>query len=142
MNIIEKNGVKLEHIVVKKVPYRGGKCGRLNCMISRYKSKTNKGMDCTKPNALYEVLCLQCEVEAGDVEVHNLQIEDRIQRIREVEAMGLLVTFETEGTLQKIPTKKIGQYIGETCKSVYHRSKEHTDGYRLAETSNLMMNTT
>ena len=65
MKNIAKNGVKLENILVKKDPYRGEKCGRQDCQIRKFKPKVNKGTDFTKPNALYEAICLQCEVEAA-----------------------------------------------------------------------------
>ena len=110
MKIIEKNGIKIKNILVKKDPYRGEKCGRSECPICKFKPKTNKGMDCTKPNALYEAICLKCEEEKTATEFFNAQIEDRIQSLRDMESLGLPVPEMNPNMLKKKPQTRVGSY--------------------------------
>ena len=54
---------------------RTGKCGRPECMVCAFKPWANKDMDCTKPNALYEAICLKCDLAASEIEDYNREIE-------------------------------------------------------------------
>ena len=76
-------------------------------------------MDCSKPNALYEAICLKCDLKAGEAEQHNFEMEG-IQSLQ-------------------IKVPPVGLYIGETCKSVYTRSSKHFDNYRLADPTSFML---
>ena len=88
-------------------------------MVCAFEPWTNAEMDCTKPNALYEAICLKCDVIAGEVEQHNYKMEG-IQSLQ-----------------KEVPP--IGVYIGETCKSVFTRSKKHFNSNRLAEATSFML---
>ena len=61
MKIIEKNGLKLEQILVKRDAFKGVSCERAECLVCRFKPWSNGDMECTKPNALYKANCLMCE---------------------------------------------------------------------------------
>ena len=68
LTIIEKNGVKLENMLVKKDPYAGWDCWRDNCQCCKEKPGGNNGNNCNKQSCLYVAKCEACQEDLMEAE--------------------------------------------------------------------------
>ena len=64
--------MKLENILLDRDPYRGGKCVREECMIYAFNPWEKEDRECTKPNALYDALFIDCLERAEEVKGDNM----------------------------------------------------------------------
>ena len=61
VKLIEKIGVKLEHMLVKRDPFEGWSCNWEDCICCKYKPQFNGNLNCNKQNVLYRAEWPACE---------------------------------------------------------------------------------
>ena len=71
IRLVEKNGVKLENLLVKRDPYVGWDCERSDCTCCKAKQGRNQRDNCNKQNVLYVARCYLCQEEAICQEDHE-----------------------------------------------------------------------
>ena len=113
IKLVEKNGVKLENLLVKRDPYVGWACGRQDCTCCKAKPRRNQKDNCNKQNVLYVARCDLCQEEA--------------------------ICQEDSEDGEDAGPYRVGEYVGESCKSIYTRSKKHVDSYRLLDPRSFML---
>ena len=67
LKIVERGGIKLEHILVKKNPWEGECCDRKSCLLCNTKRRADKPKmkSCTKRNLVYKTWCQTCNVRGN-----------------------------------------------------------------------------
>ena len=105
VKIVERAGDKLERLLVQADPFEGKDCGREDCVICR---NPENRKSCNRRSLVYKATCQLCE-------------QQRREELREAEDRG-----ETETTI----TTRIGEYIGESGRSMYRRGREQQDLWR------------
>ena len=115
--IVEKNGLKLEQILVQRDPWKGWDCGRADCVVCIHKPQNNTRTDCSRESVTYRALCLNCKNTE-----HNETTETEVG-IRDINESTEPTADEEEGGVE---------YIGESCKSLFTRGLKHKDNYRLS----------
>ena len=110
VKIIEKNGMKLENLLVRRDPYSGWDCGRGDCNCCKVKPTSNTKNNCNRMSVLYAARCENCREAASE------EVED------------------DEGSL-----RPVGEYIGESGKSLYTRSCAHINNYRLLDPQSFIL---
>ena len=61
LKIIEKNGFKLEILLVNRDPYAGWDCGRGDCNSCKAEPNNNTKPNCTKMFVSYSARCENCQ---------------------------------------------------------------------------------
>ena len=61
VKLVEKNGTKLEQLLVKRDPFEGWDCSRGDCICCIWKPQFNQSLNCNKQNVLYRAECMQCK---------------------------------------------------------------------------------
>ena len=95
VKVVERTGTALARQFSLTRLWEGGPCWREDCVSCTQEGETV--YPCTRRNLVYENVCLNCHPEAGSKE-------------------GIL--DETKKGVQSV-------YVGESCRSLYERSKEH-----------------
>ena len=108
--IIEKNGLKLEQILVQRDPWKGWDCRRVDCVVCLQKPQHNTKADCNRESTTYRATCINCKQNTPEQTVN-----------------------EDESDVN------IAEYIGETCKSLYVRGGKHEENYRLMNPESFML---
>ena len=122
--IVEKNGLKLEQILVQQDPWKGWDCGRADCVVCIHKPQNNTRTDCSRESVTYRALCLNCKNTE-----HNETTETEVG-IRDINESTEPTADEEEGGVE---------YIGESCKSLFTRGLKHEDNYRLLNNDSFML---
>ena len=103
-------------------PWSGEDCSRDECKPCWTKVKTDKykTQDCSKRNCIYETWCMSCWDR--DTE----EIEEKYNGNEEMKR-------------EMMKKRKAYKYVGETSRSVYERTWEHTNSMKQLQTSSHML---
>ena len=122
LKVVERGGDSLVDLLHRSDPWAGEDCARVGCKPCWTKIRTgkNKTQDCTKRNCIYETWCISCW-------------EKDVTRVEEM--------CKEDEEMKKVMMKKIKvhKYIGETSRSVYERTWEHTHSMEQLQTSSHML---
>ena len=120
--IVERGGDSLVDLIHRSDPWSGEDCRRDHCKSCWTKMKTNKNktQDCSKRNCIYETWCMSCwDRDTKEIEEKSEEKEEEIKRM--------------------MKNRKAFKYIGETSRSIYERTWEHTNSMKQLQPSSHML---
>ena len=99
VKVVERTGTSLRSSMPNTNPWAGGHCTRVECVTCNQNAEEKPA--CTKPNLVYENICVKCNPDAVK-----------------------------KGELKDINKDVPSMYLGETARSIQERAKEHWESWK------------
>ena len=121
IKIVERAGSKLKDLIHSSNPRSGKLCERLDCLLCKSKIKLGKSLKqcCRKRNLVYEIWCWDCKERMED-DIDEMEIDEDLKK-------------------KKKDAIRVPKYIGESSRSIYERTYEHTEAMRKISSKSFMV---
>ena len=80
VKVIEKNGCKLENILVRRDRYVGWDCRRSECQCCKVKPARNRKDNCNKQSLVYTARCEVCMLDQEKLQQQIDEMEEGVEK--------------------------------------------------------------